>query len=76
MQYPVIPSDSHATQAFIRFKQGPAELLDEYLNCVSELLSELYHTSDMSRILVQGLNHYTVMYSLNCRNLKDIVVGH
>ena len=30
----------------------------------------------MSHILAQGLNHYTVVYGLNCRMLKDSVVGH
>ena len=30
----------------------------------------------MSMILVEGINHYAVVYSLNCRRLKDSVVGH
>ena len=30
----------------------------------------------MSRIWAEGLNHYTVVYGLNCRRLKDSVVGH
>ena len=36
----------------------------------------MYHTLDMSRILTEGLNHYTVVYGLNCGRLKDSVVGH
>ena len=31
---------------------------------------------NMSRISAQGLNHYAVVYGLNCRNLKDRIVGH
>ena len=30
----------------------------------------------MSRILEEGLNHYTVVYGQNCRLLKESVVGH
>ena len=43
---------------------------------MSDLLSKTYHTSDMSRISVEGTNHYAVVYSYNCRKLKDSVAGH
>ena len=76
MQYSTIPFDRHVTQAFAQLEQGANELLDTYLDCTSELLSRIYHTTDMYRILVRGLNHYTVVYGLNCRWLKDSVVGH
>ena len=32
--------------------------------------------SDTSRILVDGLSYYTVVYGLNCRRLKDGVAVH
>ena len=76
MQYLAIPFDSHATQAFAQLEQGSDELLDMYLHCTSKLLSQINHTSDMSRILAEGLNHYTVVYGLNCRRLRDNVVVH
>ena len=63
-------------QAFAQLEQGPDELLDMFLHHASDLLSKIYHTSHMSRILVEGLNHYTVVYGLNCRRLKDSVAGH
>ena len=61
MQYSIIPSDTHATQAFIHLEKGPDELFDD----LSDLLSKIYHTSDMSRISAEGTNHYTVVYGLN-----------
>ena len=76
MQYSVIMSDSHAPQAFTQLEQGLDELLDDYLHYVSELLSKIYHTSDISSISVEGINHYALVYGLNCRKLKDGVVGH
>ena len=71
MQHSVLPSDTHATQAFTLLYQGPDEILDDYLHHVSELLSKMYHTSDMSTIWEEGTNHYAVVYGLNCRKLKD-----
>ena len=68
IQYSAIPYDSHTTQAF--------ELFDIYFDCACEFLSKNYHTSVMSRILAEGLNHYTVVYDLNCRRLKYSVVGN
>ena len=47
-----------------------------YLHHASELLQKFHHTSDMSKISAEGLNHYTVVYCLNCRMLKDSVVEH
>ena len=76
MPYSIIPSDTHATKAFIHLEQGPDEPLDDYLQCVSELLLKIYHTSDMSRISVEVTNHYAVIYDLNCRKLKDSMAGH
>ena len=75
MQYSAIPYDSHVTQAFAQLEQDPDELLDIYFHHAIELLSETYHTSDMSKIFADGLNHYKVVYGLNCRRLKDSVVG-
>ena len=43
LQHSVIPSNTHATQAFTQLEQGPDELLDDYLHCVSEL-SKIYTT--------------------------------
>ena len=74
MQYSVIPSDTHATLAFTNLEQGPDDLLDNY--CVSKLLSKIYNTSDMSSIAVKATNHYAVAYGLNCRKLKDHIIGH
>ena len=31
---------------------------------------------DMSQILAEGLNHYTMVYALISNKLKDKVVGH
>ena len=76
MQYSIISSDSHATQSFTQLEQGLDELLDEYLHHMGGLLSKLYHTSEISRILVEGLNHYAMGHGLNCRKLQDSVVGH
>ena len=76
MQYSIIPFDTQATQAFIHLEQGLDELLENYLHYVSELLSKICHTSDMSRISVEGSNHYVVVYGFSCRKLKDSVVGH
>ena len=70
------PTDSHATQAFKCLEQGLNELLSDYLHCSSELLSIIYYTSDMSKILMEGINHYAVVYGLNFRNLKGGVTGH
>ena len=76
MQYSAIPFDSHSTHAFLKLEQGPSELLDMYLHHASELLSKISHTLDMSRILVEGLNLYTVVYGLNGRRLKNSAVVH
>ena len=62
MQYSAILFDSHATQAFAQLEQGPDELLDMYVHHASELLSKLYHISDVSMTLMDCLNHYTVVY--------------
>ena len=61
IQYSIMPFDTHTTQAFTHLEQGPDELLDDYLHHVSELLSKIYHTSDMSRISAEGTNHYAVV---------------
>ena len=74
MQYSVIPSDTHATQAFTCLEQGPDVLLDNYLHHASELLFKIHHTSDMSSISVEGNNHYVVVYGINCRKLKDSIM--
>ena len=75
MQYSIMPSDTHATQAFTHVKQGLDELLNDYLLGVSELLSKTCHTTDMSRISVEGTNHNAVVSGLNHRKLKDSVAG-
>ena len=74
--YSAILYDSHVTQAFSKLEQGPDEFLDMYLCHTSDFLSELYHTSNMSKILAGGLKHYAVVFGLDCRRLKDSVVGH
>ena len=76
MQYSIIPFDTHATQAFTHLEQGLDKLLSDYVLCVSELLSKLYHAFDMTRFSVEGSDHYAVVYGLNCRKLKDSMVGH
>ena len=76
MQCSIIISDSHATQAFTWLEQGPDEIFDEYLHHASELLSKIYHISDMSRISVEVPCHYAAVYDLNCRKLKDSIIGH
>ena len=76
MQYSVNLSDIHPTQAFSLFEQDLDELLDDYLHHASNLLSKIYHTSDMSSISVEGTNYYAVVYSLNCRKLKDSIAGY
>ena len=73
MQYSAILYNTHATQAFTQLNQGLDELQDMYLYPVSELLSKIYHTSDMSRIWVDDLNQYTMIYVLNCGKLKNSV---
>ena len=45
-----------------------------YLHCASELLSKIHHTTDMAQIPAEGLKHYTVVYDLNSKKLKDKVV--
>ena len=76
MQYSIISSNNHAAQSFTWLEQGPHELLEEYLHGPSELQSKIYHTSDMSRILVVGINHYAVVYGINCMKLKYSIMGH
>ena len=76
MQYSIIPSNTCATEAFTHLEQGPDELLDDYLHHASEVLSQTYHTPDMSRISVEGINHYAVEHGFNCRKLKYSVPGH
>ena len=76
MQYSIILLDMHVTQAFTHLEQSPDKLFDSYLHHMRDLLSKIYHTSDMSGITTKGTNHYAVVYGLNCRKLKDSVVGH
>ena len=60
----------------ILMQPSPDELLDDYLHHVSELLSIMYHTSDMSRISDECTQNYSVVYSLSCRKLKGGMAGH
>ena len=76
MQYSVILSDTHVTQAFTWLEQGPDELLGDYLHHATELLSKIYHTSDMSSISAEGTSHYVVVNGLNCRKLNNTILGH
>ena len=46
-----------------------------YLHYASKLLSKIHHAVDMSQMLAEHLNHYTMMYGLNSNNLKEKVVG-
>ena len=75
-QYSIIPSNTYAIQDFTHLEQGLDELLDDYLHSVSDLLSKIHHTSDMSWISVEDTNHYAVVYGLKCRKLKDSMAGH
>ena len=47
-----------------------------YLHHANELLPKLSHTTDMTQIPTEGLNHYTIVYGLNSAKLKDKVAGH
>ena len=76
MQYSFIPSDTHTTQAFTHLEQGLDEFLDNYLHCVSELLSKIHNTPNISRISAEGTNHFAIVYGLNCSKLKDSMAGH
>ena len=76
MQYSIYASKTHTPQAFTNLEQGLDELLDDYLYCASELLSKIYHNSDISKISAEGTNHYQVVYGLNCRKLKDSMAGY
>ena len=67
MQYSIILSGSHATQAFTQLEQGQDESLDKYLYQASELLSKIYHTPDIS---AEDLNHYAVVYGLKLQEVK------
>ena len=75
-QYSSIPFDSHATKAFVSLYLAQDEPLEMYLHHASEHFSKIHHLSDMSQISVEGLKQYTIVYGLNCRNLKYSVVGH
>ena len=75
-QYSKISFNSHATQVFACLQQGSDELLEMYLHHASELSLKIHHTTDMAEIPAEGLNHYTVVYSLNSANLKDKLSGH
>ena len=55
MQYSIIPSDTHAAQAFTQLEQGPDELLDDYLHCVSDLLSK--YATLLKCLAFQGIGH-------------------
>ena len=43
---------------------------------MNELLSNIYHGSDMSRISLEDLDHYAMVNGLNCSKLKDSITGH
>ena len=53
MQYYIITSHSH-TQAFAHLERGLDEFLDDYLHHLSEPLSKIYNTSDISIIPAEG----------------------
>ena len=76
MQHSLISSNNNSTQAFINLEQGLDELFDDYFHSVNKLPSKTYQTFDMSSISAEGTNHYTVVYHLNCRKLKDSITGH
>ena len=60
---------------FHPFRTRSRGALADYLYCVTDLLSKIYHTSYMSRISAKGTNHYAVVYAVNCRQLKDSMAG-
>ena len=73
-QYSSIPFDSHDTQTLSYLQQG----LDELMKCIHtmqvsfiENQPHVRHVSDVS-----GGSDCTMEYGLNCRKLKDSVVGH
>ena len=47
-----------------------------YLHCASDLLSKIHHMMDMTQILTEGLNHYTMVHGLTSIKLQDKVAGH
>ena len=75
MQYSSIPFDNHVTQGFSDLQQGSDELLKMYYTMWTSSFQNPLHFRN-SQILAEGLNHYTAMYGLNSRKLKDSAVGH
>ena len=75
-QYLTIPFNSHATQSVDHLQQGPSELLEMYLHRASEPLSKIHHMVDLSQILGEGLNYYTMVSGQNVNKVKDNIVGH
>ena len=63
MQYSVILSDPHTTQAFTHLGQGLDELLNDYLHCVRDLLSKYTTFFDMSRISAEGTSLSSSVWS-------------
>ena len=63
-------------KTFACLQQCPNEPCEKYLNHASELLLKIHYAADMSQISVDCLNHYTAVYGLNCRKLKDSIAGH
>ena len=39
-------------------------------------MSKIYHTSDMSSTLAEGISLYEVVYGLKCMKIKDSIAGH
>ena len=76
LQCSFIPYDTHTTQVFACLEQGLNEILGDFLHCVSDLLFNICNTSDMSSISVDSTNYYAVVYGLNCRKLKNSIMGH
>ena len=54
------------------------KVLMSYLKCTYIVLvnvcSKIHHMTDMSQILAEGLNHYTMVWELNSNTLKEKVV--
>ena len=59
-----------STQAFACLQQSSDELLEMCLHCARKLLLNIHHNMDMSQILAEGLNYYTVVYGKILINWK------
>ena len=76
MQYSAIPFDSHEPSLLPNWNKTGMNSLTSICATQVGLCQKITIHSDISSTLMEGLNHYTVVYGLNCRRLKDSVAGH